>query len=278
MRQTLDFPLELKEGAVDSKGVFEGYASTFGGEPDSQQDVVAPGAFANTIKKGGRNGTGVAMLWQHDHNLPIGTWMRIAEDDKGLAVQGKVSTDAKPNGIPVYEMLRDGAIRGLSIGYETKKFSLDKKTGVRTIEDVRLWEISPVVFPANFNTIITNVKDMMQAKTPREFEDALRDAGLSRKQAAYVVSLCKEKLDLRDAGSDEADQALLAGLQELNKSMATLREEYKAEPVEALQEANAAFEEIKAACKDSMTRQALVAELKDMSWSFRKFREQNYTS
>lgn len=277
-QQTLDFPLEIKEGSIDDKGVFEGYASTFGGEPDLQSDVIARGAFTNTLKKNGRNGMGVSMLWQHQPDLPIGVWLRLAEDDRGLAVQGKIDVEAKPNGIPVYSLMRQGAIRGLSIGYEAKSFDRNKSTGVRTLKEIALQEISPVTFPANINTTITNVKDMMMAKTPREFEDALRDAGLTRKQAGYVVSLCKDKLDLRDAGSDDADEALLAGLQEINKSMASFLEEQKTEPIDAMLEVNEAFAQMQAASKVGVVQEALMAELKDMTGSFRIFREKNFNS
>lgn len=42
--QTKDFALSVK--GTEEDGTFEGYASTFGGAPDSYGDVIAPGAFA----------------------------------------------------------------------------------------------------------------------------------------------------------------------------------------------------------------------------------------
>ncbi|MCK5606772.1 HK97 family phage prohead protease, partial [Candidatus Pacearchaeota archaeon] len=65
--------IDLKEDG-DEAGVFTGYGSTFGGKPDSYGDIVVAGAFRNTLAKGGRNGNGVAMLWQHEMHNPIGIW------------------------------------------------------------------------------------------------------------------------------------------------------------------------------------------------------------
>ena len=52
------------------EGMFTGYASTFGGEPDLAGDVVAPGAFAQSIKRLRRaRGTWPPLLWQHDTSI-----------------------------------------------------------------------------------------------------------------------------------------------------------------------------------------------------------------
>ena len=67
--------------AIDSDGVFEGYASLFG-VADLGKDVVMPGAFAESLA---RRGVGaIRMLWQHDAGEPIGRWLSITEDRRGL--------------------------------------------------------------------------------------------------------------------------------------------------------------------------------------------------
>lgn len=197
--EVLDFAAEIKAEDVHLNGVFKGYASTFGGEKDSGGDIIAKGCFTRTLKQKGRNGNGIAMLWSHDAKCPIGVWNVIAEDEKGLYVEGQVEPTAAPGGIPVYPIMKKGGIKGLSIGYNTVKAVTDEKKNARILQDVDLWEISLVTFPMNTHSTITGVKNIFEARTERELEDALREANMSRDAAKYLVRLCKE--GLRDAGA-----------------------------------------------------------------------------
>jgi len=193
-KEYYDIPFEVKE--VDEQtGIFKGYGSTFGGKPDSYNDVIVNGAFSETLANGGRNGFGVAMLWQHKTDSPIGSWIELSEDKKGLPVTGKLT-----KGVQLADesllLMKDKAIRGLSIGYDVPKdgYEYDDKTGIRYLKKINLWEISLVTFPANTRAQITTVKAIEDAKTERELETALRDAGLSQKQALIMVSRCKPYL------------------------------------------------------------------------------------
>ncbi len=122
---------------------FEGYASLFG-VPDGAGDVVAPGAFANTLRKNGIDR--VRMLYQHFAHEPIGVWEDIHEDSRGLYVRGRLVTDTQRGG-EVLSLLREGALNGLSIGFRTQRARRDAATGLRTLLEVELWEISVVTFP-----------------------------------------------------------------------------------------------------------------------------------
>lgn len=211
----LDFPFEVKQ--VSEDGAFSGYGSTFGGDPDSYGDVIAKGAFTKSLAKGGRNGTGIAMLWQHNSDQPVGIWPSISEDSKGLVVQGKIAVDTVL-GKDAYTLLKMGAIKGLSIGYNTIDYEYNTETKIRTLKELELWEISLVTFPANVNATITGIKAFEEAKTIREFEEALRDAGLSRKQTNYILSLCRDSFEkeraCRDGGIDAA--SIIAALRAVN--------------------------------------------------------------
>lgn len=123
-------------------GVFSGYASLFG-EPDLGGDVVAPGAFRASLRK--RGPQGVRMLFQHDPAQPIGTWLDIAEDDKGLRVAGKLNLDVA-RARELAALIREGALDGLSIGYKTIR-STRAPGGARKLLALDLWEISLVTFP-----------------------------------------------------------------------------------------------------------------------------------
>ncbi len=241
-KESLGVPFELKAEDVNEDGTFKGWGSTFGGRPDAHDDVVIKGAFKTSIKEGGRNGNGIAMLHQHNSRAPIGIWEELVEKDKGLFVQGRLAID---NDDPLKEvklarethvLMRMGALKGLSIGYSFPKLNdgsrdpesfewIEKPKGryVRYLKKLNLWEISPVTFPANTRATITTVKDFEGCKTERELEYKLRDAGLSKNAAIYIMSLLDKSI-LRESesqtkgGNEEYSETmeLLTALQERN--------------------------------------------------------------
>jgi HK97 family phage prohead protease len=184
-----NFGLDVK--AVSDEGIIEGYASVFGGAPDSYGDIIAPGAFAASLTKHKRAGTMPLMLWGHDSfSPPIGNWTDMAEDGKGLWVQGQTDLE-DPMGQRVHRALKRKAMRGLSIGYETIESDKDsKRPGVRILKEVDLWEVSPVNFPAQPRAAVDNVKSYTSGgRLPSlpEFEEFLREAGFSKTQATAIA-------------------------------------------------------------------------------------------
>lgn len=124
-------------------GVIEGYASLFG-MSDMAQDIVEPGAFTRSLQK--RGTAGVRMLWQHDAAQPIGVWLRIQEDRRGLFVRGRLNL-ALERARDIYALICDGAVDGLSIGFKAERARHEGRGGVRRLFSVDLWEISIVTFP-----------------------------------------------------------------------------------------------------------------------------------
>ena len=139
---------------VSSAGVFEGYASMFGAI-DLGGDVVERGAFRDTLDK--RGAAGVKMLWQHNQSEPIGTWLSMTEDSRGLRVRGKLDL-AVARAREALALLKSGALDGLSIGFRTEKSAKNPSTGVRLLQKIDLWEISLVTFPMAPRARVTSVK------------------------------------------------------------------------------------------------------------------------
>ena len=123
--------------------MFEGYASLFG-TVDLGRDTVEPGAFARSLEKRGTRA--VRMLYQHDPSEPVGAWLVLKEDRRGLYVRGRL-TLSSARGREVHALMRDGALDGLSIGFRTVRARTDARTGVRRLLELDLWEISIVTFP-----------------------------------------------------------------------------------------------------------------------------------
>ena len=135
-------PITITEHS--STGMIEGYAAIFG-EPDRGGDVIARGAFANSLA---RRATSVKLLWQHDPAQPIGVWDSITEDTRGLRVKGRLLTTVR-RGAEAAALLKAGALDGLSIGYRAVK--ADRQNTHRHLTEIDLWEISLVTFPMNAN-------------------------------------------------------------------------------------------------------------------------------
>ena len=173
MLEHLTKSLEVKE--ISDTGIFTGYASIWG-LVDMKDDIVSKGAFSNSLKM-----KTPKMLWQHDSFSPIGTWTEVTEDEKGLFVQGKLSLDTRL-GNECYNLLKDGAIDGLSIGFTTVKDSSDEENR-RIIEEIDLWEISVVTFPVQLDARVRAVKSMRQAS-----QILSRYGGLSPSHADKIIS------------------------------------------------------------------------------------------
>ncbi|WP_201830360.1 HK97 family phage prohead protease [Microvirga zambiensis] len=141
--------------AVDAGGVFEGYASLFG-LADLGKDVVMPGAFVDSLKK--RGVRDVRLLWQHDPAQPIGRWILIEEDRRGLRVRGKLNL-AVERAREIHALMRDGAVDGLSIGFRVERARAERPTGLRRLEKLDLWEISVVTFPMLPDARVESVKE-----------------------------------------------------------------------------------------------------------------------
>jgi HK97 family phage prohead protease len=154
-------------------GIFTGYASVFG-ELDQQNEIVTAGAFAATLAKWRRQGRQPAMLWMHDPTQPIGVWQRIEEDANGLRVEGRLALRAQ-KGAEAFELLKIGALTGLSIGYRVVKSRADVKRRARVLTDVDLFEISLVTFPANEAARVGTVKTRHRGQ-PANAAERLRQA------------------------------------------------------------------------------------------------------
>ncbi|MES2349158.1 MAG: HK97 family phage prohead protease [Pseudomonadota bacterium] len=215
-REVRNFKFEIKD--ISDTGVIEGYGSVFDTR-DSYDDVIKRGAYAATLAAHKAAGSMPAMLWQHDSNQPIGVWLEMEEDEKGLRVRGQLLLSTV-RGREAYELLKMRAMNGLSIGFMAKSWSYEKE--LRILTEIDLWELSVVTFPANTKATITGVKSG-EPLTTRTAEQTLRDAGFSRAGAKeFIHRVMKLGEERRDAAQSTAKA--LAGTERLLKSLQTAKD------------------------------------------------------
>jgi HK97 family phage prohead protease len=192
--------LQMKRAALaltraNDAGVFEGYASLFG-VVDTGGDMVMAGAFARSLRK--RGASGVKMLWQHQAFEPLGVWTMIAEDARGLKVEGRLDlTVARAR--EALSLMRGGAIDGLSIGFRTLRATTDKSNGARRLIELDLWEISIVTFPMLPQARVSAVKRGAAGLRARATIDALslKLARLKAQRAATAFELKLQSIETR---------------------------------------------------------------------------------
>lgn len=201
--------LSLEVKAVGDEGQIEGYGAVFGNR-DSYGDIMVKGAFVETLK-----GRKPKMLWQHNVFDPIGTWDEYTEDDRGLYMKGRIAIKST-KGRDAYELVKAGAIDGLSIGYVTKDYEMEG--GARLLKEVDLFETSLVTMPANAAAMVTSVKNA----DVRDIETAFRQMSFSRSEAKAMASAAWKRREdvLREAGAlvPEADQRDVDELKALLKT------------------------------------------------------------
>lgn len=185
--------LKFDSGTDPEQMTFKGYGAVFG-NVDSYGDVIAKGAFRNTIRESKASGNWPALLLQHggwamsaDDLMPAGVWTEMTEDDTGLLLEGTMApTTRGKDAYTLMKMKPRPAITGLSIGYRPVKWKMSDKPDEprRTLTEVKLIEISLVTFPANPKARVS----AKGAHGIRLAEQALRDAGFSASEAKGIVA------------------------------------------------------------------------------------------
>ncbi len=198
----------------EKAGRFSGYASIFGNK-DLGNDIVEKGAFASSLRK--KSPKQIKMLFMHKTDEPIGVYEKMEEDEKGLKVEGKLALGTQ-RGKEVYELMKMGAIDGLSIGYrvDAKGYNYDDDGKKRRLKNVDLMEISAVTFPMNPKARVRKVKGA--ECTIREWEELLRDVGgLSRNESKVGAKALVKALSQRDV--DDGMPELLNSINNLTTTL-----------------------------------------------------------
>lgn len=166
----------------EEKGIFSGYASTFG-NVDLSNEIVVKGSFMESVSKGRQ----FPLLYQHKSDLPIGL-VEVQEDERGLYInKGELNLDLQL-AREVRSNVQKGIIKSFSIGYRVKEDDW-QDDGVRLLKKLDLKEVSFVTFPANEQAGVIGMKSIRgNISNIRDFEAFLRDAGFSRSEAKAIAS------------------------------------------------------------------------------------------
>ena len=150
----------------DDAGKISGYFSTYDRIPDSYGDVVAPGAFTDTIKAREESGHKFPLCWNHDLNQIIGQVDTIEDTEKGPLMTASFFNT--PLAQEKREIVKSGVVYQFSFAYdirEAAQVTLEDGTKANELQKLDLFEVSIVPVPANPRAEVTDIKSEVATAT-----------------------------------------------------------------------------------------------------------------
>lgn len=188
-------------------GVITGYASTWTREPDSYGDIVAKGAFAESIANIKAEGKVLPLLYNHDNDELknfIGTVMELEEDDHGLKFNAVF--DATPEAQRARELAMDGRLAKFSFAYDVLdqgEVTLEDGRKANELRKLNIHEVSLVLYPANPDTSVVSVK----SAEPQE-KSGRRNSAKDAEDLRQAITLIQRVLgELDDIPAEEDAKA-----------------------------------------------------------------------
>lgn len=165
-----DYNAQFQTRSENDKRYIEGYFVRFDDRYQlwgGNYETISPNAFDNTLNRD------ILSLWNHDSNYPLGRTtngtLLLRVDNVG--VFGTV--EINPNdtfAMDAYARIQRGDVKQCSFGFDILEESItshDDGVIEFRIEEVELWEVSPVTFPAYEQTSISARKSDLDAMKKR---------------------------------------------------------------------------------------------------------------
>lgn len=184
--------------SANDTGTISGYFSTYDRIPDSYGDVIAKGAFTETIRKRKESGHPFPLCWNHDLNQIIGYVdpNDIEDTEKGplMTAHFFYTTLAQEK----REIVKSGVVYQFSFAYDVLDQGPAEDIKANELRELEVFEVSIVPIPANQNAVMTDVK--AGRRNSKKDADAIREA-ITLLQG--VLGELEEAPDPED-GEDEA--------------------------------------------------------------------------
>lgn len=129
--------------------------------PDRDEDVIDP--------KGIKFALPIPLLWQHNHNEPIGEVTSATVTDSGIEITAKIAKIDEDGTLKnrideAWQSIKSGLVKCFSIGFRTLEYNyIENSNWGLHIKACEWYELSCVTIPANPDAVITSVKDFKKA-------------------------------------------------------------------------------------------------------------------
>lgn len=208
--------MKRKVKSIDVKaenGSISGYAATFIREPDSYGDVIAKGAFEECISRLREEGRVLPLLWNHDSfdlKAYIGTVFNLAEDEHGLKFDA--GFDDTQEAQRARQLAMDGRLCKFSFAYDVldqATIQLEDGREVNELRKLNIHEVSLVMYPANPDTSIIEIKSGLKAgrRNSKADEEALRSITEHLSAAQSIInSLLADEEDSEEGSKAKSEE------------------------------------------------------------------------
>ena len=198
-----EFTMRKSDGEKDA-GTISGYFSTYDRIPDSYGDVIAKGAFTETIKKREESGHPFPLCWNHDLNQIIGKVDAIEDTEKGPLMTASFFDSSLAQ--EKREIVKNGVVYQFSFAYDVldaAPVELEGGTKANELRKLDLFEVSIVPIPANQNAVMTDVKSGRRNRKS--------DADILKQIRSLVDQLLEDEVedideDPKDSGAKSEEQ------------------------------------------------------------------------
>ncbi|OPH36493.1 HK97 family phage prohead protease [Moraxella lacunata] len=143
---------------TDDERIITGIATT--PSTDRDDDILEP--------TGAKFALPIPLLWQHNHNQPIGEVIQATVTEKGIEIVAKlVKIDEKgklkDRLDEAWQCIKSGLVKCLSVGFKIKEYNYLENSWGLHIKEWEFYELSVVTVPANADAVITSVKQIKDA-------------------------------------------------------------------------------------------------------------------
>lgn len=209
MRKDFVVPFKAREKEDGDGGTLVAYAATFDRDPDSYGDVIARGAFKDTLEKWAASDARIPLLFGHrtdDPEMNLGAVIHAEEDERGLRIEASFDPDNQKAQY-ARKLVREGRLSKMSFAFdviEEGTITLEDGREANELRKVDLFEVSLVPIPANSHADVIDVKalrpevDDVDSKLPAD--DTADDSS-----DADTVTVTTEDGPSGDAGDDAPD-------------------------------------------------------------------------
>ncbi len=143
---------------TDDERIITGIATT--PSTDRDDDVLEP--------TGAKFALPIPLLWQHNHNQPIGEVISATVTEKGIEIVAKIAKISDDGKLKerideAWQSIKSGLVKCLSVGFKIKEYNYLESSWGLHIKEWEWYELSVVAIPANADAVITSVKQIKDA-------------------------------------------------------------------------------------------------------------------
>lgn len=197
----------------EKTGKIEATVTTWGAREgaDGRRFNYQPEGFMQWAEDFSKSGRPLPMFVNHNADaIPVGEWTAFEFDDTGMKAEGRLYVNTTM-GSDLYKVMQESPemFGGVSVGAYAEEYQMVNSDGEPDQSDEAyfqitkggLREVSVVMYPNNPQAEVSKLEYFRPDGTAdlKVLEQALREVGLSKKDAVAAASTFKKVLELRDA-------------------------------------------------------------------------------